>query len=95
MTSENPSHAFTVVLARSGREYRVPEDRSILEVLVAAGEDVASSCHLGVCGTCLTSVVSGRPDHRDMFLTDEERAAGKTMLICCSRSLDERLVLDM
>ena len=95
MSSDNQSHPFKVVLANSGREYVVPEDRSILEVLTAAGEDVASSCHLGVCGTCLTGVVSGRPDHRDYFLTEEEHASGKVMLICCSRSLDDCLVLDM
>ena len=95
MSADNHSQPFKVVLANSGREYDIPEDRSILEVLTAAGEDVSSSCHLGVCGTCLTGVVSGRPDHRDYYLDDEERASGKVMLICCSRSLDDRLVLDM
>ena len=95
MNPEDPSNAFTVVLANSGREYLVPEDQSILGVLLEAGEDVPHSCELGVCGTCETAVFSGRLDHRDLILSAEERASGKTMLICCSRSLDDRLVLDM
>lgn len=95
MSSDSPSHPFTVVLARSGREYLIPGDRSILEVLLAAGEDIQHQCTLGVCGTCETRVISGRPDHRDYILGDEERASGKTMLICCSRCLDNRLVLDI
>jgi ferredoxin len=95
MNPENRSHAFTVVLANSGREYPVAEDRSILEILLEAGEDVPHSCELGVCGTCETGVVAGRPDHRDLILSEKERASGKTMLICCSRSYDDRLVLDM
>lgn len=95
MSAEDQSHPFKVVLAKTGREYDIPADRSILEVLTAGGEDVASSCHLGVCGTCLTTVLAGRPDHRDYYLDDEERASGNAMLICCSRSLDDRLVLDM
>lgn len=95
MDGDDSSTRFTVVLAKSGREYEIPGDRSILEVLTAGGEDVMSSCHLGVCGTCVTGVVSGRPDHRDYYLDEDERAAGTVMMICCSRSLDDRLVLDM
>ena len=75
MNSDNSSQPFKVTLARSGREYQIPEDRSILEILTAGGEDVQSSCHLGVCGTCVTNVISGRPDHRDYYLDEEEQAA--------------------
>ena len=48
-----------------------------------------------VCGTCETRVIEGRPDHRDMILTDEERARGDTMMVCCSGSKSPRLVLDL
>ncbi len=87
--------AFEVVLARSGRSVVVPEDVSVLDALRAAGVDVLYSCAEGICGTCETDVVEGVPDHRDSVLTEAERAAGETMLICVSRCRGERLVLDL
>ncbi|WP_030621873.1 PDR/VanB family oxidoreductase [Streptomyces sclerotialus] len=89
--AEGPS--FEVELADSGRTVRVPPGRSILETLEEAGVQVLSSCRAGTCGTCETEVLSGTPDHRDHLLTDAERAAGDTMLICVSRSHGPRLVL--
>lgn len=86
---------YIVELARSGVELVVPQGISILEVVTNAGIDVAYSCTEGICGACETRVISGTPDHRDSILTDQEREAGKTMMICCSGSKSERLVLDL
>ncbi|MGI5471443.1 PDR/VanB family oxidoreductase [Streptomyces sp. CA-132043] len=85
--------AFDVELADSGRTVRVPPGRSVLEALEDAGVQVLSSCRAGTCGTCETEVLSGTPDHRDQLLTDAERSAGDTMLICVSRSHGPRLKL--
>jgi len=87
--------AFTVELARSGRSVTVPEGTSILDALREAGLDLMSSCEAGICGICETRVLSGIPDHRDMVLTDAEHAANDRMMICCSRALSDRLVLDL
>lgn len=86
---------YSVELARSRQVIDVAPGQSILEALAAAGHHVASSCREGVCGSCETAVLAGTPDHRDALLTDDERAAGRTMMICCSGSLSERLVLDL
>lgn len=86
---------FTVRAARSGIDLEVPADKSIAEVLMAAGLLLAVSCEQGVCGTCLTDVVEGAPDHRDMYLSDDEKRANKQMLVCCSRSHSPLLVLDL
>ncbi|ANN78026.1 PDR/VanB family oxidoreductase [Bordetella flabilis] len=86
---------FNVRLARSGRSVRVPPGHSILQALLDAGEAPAHSCQQGVCGSCETAVLAGRPEHRDQVLSEAERAAGKTMMICCSGSLDAELVLDL
>ncbi|MEU1048554.1 PDR/VanB family oxidoreductase [Streptomyces sp. NPDC005897] len=86
---------FEVVLARSGRTVAVPPGVSVLEAVRGAGVEVLYSCTEGTCGTCETEVVEGEPDHRDSVLTDEERAAGETMLICVSRCRGRRLVLDL
>ncbi|MFJ2260218.1 PDR/VanB family oxidoreductase [Streptomyces sp. NPDC087844] len=86
---------FEVVLERSGRTLTVPADASVLDTVRAAGVEVLFSCTEGTCGTCETDVLDGTPDHRDSVLTDEERGAGETMLICVSRCLGKRLVLDL
>jgi len=87
--------SFEVQLEKSGQILRVTKDQSILKVLQDAGHDVPFSCSEGICGTCLTKVVAGTPDHWDMFLTPEEQEANDQMLICCSRSQTARLVLDL
>jgi vanillate O-demethylase ferredoxin subunit len=84
---------FEVVLQSSQRVVVVPAGRSIVQALADAGVAVVTSCEQGVCGTCLTGVVDGTPDHRDQYLPPEEQAAGDQMLLCCSRSKTARLVL--
>ena len=86
---------FELVLARSGTRMIVPEGTTILKVLQDRGISVPYSCEQGICGACETSVVKGVPDHRDQILGDEERAAGATMMICCSGSRSDELVLDL
>ncbi|GHB36819.1 ferredoxin [Streptomyces umbrinus] len=86
---------FEVVLERSGRTLTVPADVSVLDTVRSAGVEVLFSCTEGTCGTCETDVLEGTPDHRDSVLTDEEREAGETMLICVSRCRGKRLVLDL
>ncbi|MZE70288.1 2Fe-2S iron-sulfur cluster binding domain-containing protein, partial [Streptomyces sp. SID5789] len=90
-----PDPGFEVVLARSGRTVVVEPDVSVLDAVRGAGVEVLFSCTEGTCGTCETEVVAGEPEHRDSVLTEEERAAGETMLICVSRCRGRRLVLDL
>lgn len=86
---------FEVQLARSGRVIAIPAGCSVVHALADAGVFVATSCEQGVCGTCLTRVMAGTPDHRDQYLTPEEQAAGDQFLPCCSRAKTARLVLDL
>jgi vanillate O-demethylase ferredoxin subunit len=86
---------FTVVVASSGEELTVPEDRTILDVLRSAGYAVDSACEDGVCGTCQVGVLDGVPDHRDSVLSPAEQEAGKVIQVCCSRAASDRLVLDL
>lgn len=87
--------AFEVVCQRSGVTVTVAPGQSIIDVVEAAGVSVLSSCQEGVCGTCETRVIDGRPDHRDSLLSDDEREANEYMMICVSRAKSERLVLDL
>ncbi|WP_110208454.1 PDR/VanB family oxidoreductase [Nocardioides daejeonensis] len=87
--------AFEVEIASSGRRIRVPEGCSIIEALTGAGVAVDFSCAEGTCGTCETGVLGGVPDHRDVVLTEEEKASGDVMMICVGRCLEGPLVLDL
>jgi ferredoxin-NADP reductase len=87
--------SFDVHLERSGLTVHVAEGQTILEAVEAAGVAVACSCLEGTCGTCETTVLDGDVDHRDSILTDEERAASETMMICVSRARSPALRLDL
>ena len=91
--SEN--HTFEVHLAQRNITLTVAPDQSILKALQEAGVDVPFSCSEGICGTCLTRVKEGEPDHWDMYLTPEEQEKGDCIMVCVSRSKSPRLVLDL
>ncbi len=95
MASAGPREPFDITLARSGMTLTVPADKSIVQVLAAQGVDNLTSCEQGVCGTCLTGVLEGVPDHRDAFLSENERKANDKMLVCVSRAKSKSLVLDL
>jgi tetrachlorobenzoquinone reductase len=86
---------YSVKLARSGRMLYVTPGQTILETLRAGGIEVQASCEQGICGTCETRVLEGLPDHRDSLLSPEERQANNVMMICCSGSKQDTLVLDL
>ncbi|WP_406467927.1 PDR/VanB family oxidoreductase [Streptomyces sp. NBC_01594] len=85
---------FIVRLASTGAEYPVPEDESVLDVLLANGVEAASSCGQGICGECIVRVRAGEPDHRDDVLTADERAEG-LFTPCSSRSNSPILELEL
>ncbi|MDP3825819.1 MAG: 2Fe-2S iron-sulfur cluster binding domain-containing protein, partial [Polaromonas sp.] len=69
--------------------------QSIVQVLKGHGIEILTSCEQGVCGTCITRVLEGEPDHRDMYFTDEEKAKNDQFTPCCSRAKSKTLVLDL
>jgi vanillate O-demethylase ferredoxin subunit len=93
--SEDGDKPFTVKLKSTGDEYQIPVDQTISQVLEDAGVFVPLSCESGVCGTCLVDVISGEPDHRDLYMSDEEHAANRQITVCCSRSKSPLLEIDL
>jgi ferredoxin len=90
-----PATAFEVEVASSGAVVTVARDESIVEALRRVDVDVITSCAQGVCGTCETGILRGVPDHRDSLLTESERAESLCLFPCISRSISDRLVLDL
>lgn len=86
---------FEVMIKSSGRVIRVEAAQTVTQALAAQGIDIPTSCEQGVCGTCLTGVLEGEVDHRDLYLMEDEREKNDQFLPCCSRAKSPRLVLDL
>jgi len=86
---------FELVLHKSSKCLTVKSDQTIITALREAGVDILTSCEQGVCGTCVTAVLEGDPDHRDVYFNPQERASGKLITPCVSRCKGKRLVLDL
>jgi vanillate O-demethylase ferredoxin subunit len=93
-SSEN-NVAFDVKLASTGKIIHIAKEKSVVAALAEAGIEIQTSCAQGVCGTCLTRVLDGEVEHRDRFLTAEERARNDQFTPCCSRARGPLLVLDL
>ncbi|VVE58705.1 ferredoxin [Pandoraea iniqua] len=92
---EGSAGQYDVVLAKSGKIVVVKPGQTMLDALLDAGVDAPYSCREGVCGTCEVAVLEGTPEHRDLVLSQDERASGRTVMICCSGCRGDRLVLDL
>ena len=75
----------------TGQVVDVPPDKSLLQVLTAAGLDIEGSCLVGNCGTCMVGYSSGEVVHQGRALNDELKK--ESMLSCVSRGKG-RIVLD-
>jgi vanillate O-demethylase ferredoxin subunit len=87
--------SFEVQLSRSGKLIQVAAAETVVQALHKFGVEISVSCEQGVCGTCLTTVLQGEVDHRDSFLTPQERAKNNQFTPCCSRAKSGVLVLDV
>ena len=87
--------AFQVKVASSGATYDIPAGETVVQALGKHGIEIMVSCEQGVCGTCITRVLEGECDHRDMYFTDEEKAKNDQFTPCCSRAKSATLVLDL
>jgi vanillate monooxygenase ferredoxin subunit len=90
-----PTDSFELHLARSGQVLTMSPGTTVLEAVEDAGIEVPTSCEVGVCGTCVTPVIEGIPDHQDVFLTDEEHERNDCFTPCCSWSKTSKLVIDL
>ncbi|MBN8977009.1 MAG: 2Fe-2S iron-sulfur cluster binding domain-containing protein [Rhizobiales bacterium] len=86
---------FTVEIASTRRQFNIPADHTTLEIFDQNGVFIPSMCRQGICSRCITNVLSGQVDHRDNYLTPEERARDHAILTCCSRAFTSHLTLDL
>jgi len=87
--------SFDVTIVSSGKTIRVDAASSVAEALARHGVMVPVSCMEGVCGTCITGVLDGVPEHRDCYFSEEEKARNDQFMPCCSRARSTSLLLDL
>jgi ferredoxin-NADP reductase len=95
--SSQPGKPFSIELTRCGKTVHVGHHESMLEAIEAAGVDAPFLCRGGACGQCETGVAfcDGKLLHQDVYLTDEEKASGRKVMICVSRFEGNMLHLDL
>ena len=86
---------FKLILSRTGIELDVAVDQTALDAIDDAGIEIDMSCEMGVCGTCITRVLEGQPDHRDSVLTAAQKAQNDVFTPCCSRAKSDTLIIDL
>jgi ferredoxin len=94
MTDYAPS-PFEIELRRTGTVRTVPANRTALEIVREEVPHAEFNCLQGECGACVATVLGGIPEHRDTVLSERARLAGKRIILCVSRSLTPRIVVDL
>ena len=90
---EYENHAFTLKLAKSGREFEIPADKSPTDVLQEAGVHIDVKCSDGICGVCKCGIVSGDVEHRDFVLSNKQRETA--LILCQSRAAKPNGMLEI
>lgn len=92
---ESENKPFEVKIASTGKILSIAANEQLIDVLHRNGYMVMCSCTQGICGSCITPVIEGIPEHRDAIMSDAQRSKNNTMTVCVSRSQSKRLVLDL
>ena len=83
--------AFRLKVPRHQIDITVPADCGLLDALEMEGVQALYDCRRGECGLCAMDVlaVDGEIDHRDVFLSDEEKLGNQRICVCVSRAVGE------
>lgn len=87
---------FTAVLPRFGIEIQVPAQQSLLAALEQSGIEILADCLRGECGLCTVDILGcdSAVDHRDVFLSESEKAENRKLCACVSRPAGGRIEID-
>jgi len=83
-TPDYENHAFTLKLAKTGREILVPSEQTATDALQAAGIAIDVKCSDGLCGVCRCGLLDGQVEHRDFVLSAKQRE--HSVILCQSRA---------
>lgn len=93
--AQGPQAPFDVRIASTGKVIHIASGTTVVAALASHGVLIPTSCGQGVCGTCVTGVLEGEPDHRDRVLSRKQQSRNDCFTPCCSRARGARLTLDL
>lgn len=90
-------NTFEVEVLNTNITVTVPPDKTLLAALTDAGIDMIYDCQRGECGLCAVDIVEkdAEVDHRDVFLSEEEKRENHKMCSCVSRLTGGHTVIDI
>ncbi len=93
----HPERPFTVEVLNGDVSVAVRPDQTLLDALLGAGVEMIYDCQRGECGLCTVRVLDrdAEIDHRDVFLSPEEKAENRRMCACVSRLTEGRALIDI
>ncbi|MCT9633227.1 2Fe-2S iron-sulfur cluster-binding protein [Pseudomonas aeruginosa] len=84
-----------MTIKSSGKAFTVSPGQTLLQACLDHGVAIDYSCEQGVCGACMTKVVSGELQHGDVYLSAKEKDSGTLIMPCVSGCRSETLILDI
>jgi ferredoxin len=90
---EYDNYAFKVILTKSKKEFDIPADRTVTDILMDNGIHVDMKCTNGICGVCKCGLISGNVEHRDFVLSKKQRE--NTIILCQSRALMQNGIIEI
>jgi len=90
---QGSEQAVEVKLQKSGKVIVIDPKQTLLDGLLAANINVPFACKRGECGMCVTEYVEGTPDHRDVYLTKDEKS--HSLCLCVSRTTSKSITLNL
>lgn len=91
-----PAEPFWVRVKGRQDRIQVGADSTLLDALNDAGVETLYDCLRGECGLCALDImeVEGEIDHRDVFLSSEEKRGNRRLCACVSRVAGGGVVID-
>lgn len=83
--SQTEPNGYEVSFRKSGRTVTCRPDQFVLDAALEAGLTLPSSCGLGMCGTCKTTLLDGTVDMTHQGGIRQREIDNGKILICCSR----------
>jgi vanillate O-demethylase ferredoxin subunit len=92
-SAQEADQAVEVKLQKSGEVIVIDPKKTLLDGLLAANIKIPFECKRGECGMCVTEYVEGTVDHRDVYLTKDEKA--HSLCLCVSRTKSKSITLNI
>ena len=91
---DSPDAIVTVDLDGTRHELPWPRDKTLVDMMLDAGIDVPHSCREGHCGSCVTTVISGRVEMAQCDILEPADLAEGLILGCQAHPVSDAVHIE-